>query len=237
MNAGTATLPALSPRMELEQVFWYFFVKFQRLNVPRSVSEAKISIDEVQFLEHWFADQFGKPRNWCDRTWQEPVEEGITASNREMLGMLFLILASEICRDRCSDELIWPTIATAFAANRTTRAVLFANQQPTELCKIAMGAGARKLALRNLIEQDGKQEYFDTLKLQIGFTVQGAIRRMPEWLDGLGHTTAVKLLNGFGSDSASLYLASASFQELWQTLRDFRADRISSSTASNFNYK
>ena len=43
------------------------------------MSEARISVNEVQFLEHWFSSQFGKPRNWCDRTRQEKVEEDITA--------------------------------------------------------------------------------------------------------------------------------------------------------------
>ncbi len=234
MEADSATFPELDPAMELEQVFWHFFVKFQRFPTPKSVAEARVTPAEVEFLEQWFARQFGKPRNWCDRTWQEQVEEDTTASSREMFGALFLILASEVCRDRCSEDLVWPTVATAFIANKTTYSVLFANQQPTEICKTAMAAGARKLGLRNLIEREGKQEYFDTLKLQIGFTFQGATRRMPEWLDGFGHTTAVKLLNGFESDSNLCSFTSCSFQDLWQTLRDFRASRISESAASAF---
>ena len=234
METDSAAFPELDPSMELEQVFWHFFVKFQHLPTPRSVAEARVTPAEVEFLEHWFARQFGKPRNWCDRTWQERVEEDATASSREMFGALFLILASEVCRDRCSEDLVWPTVATTFIANKTTYSVLFANQQPTEICKTAMAAGARKLGLRNLIERDGKQEYFDTLKLQIGFTFQGATRRMPEWLDGFGHTTAVKLLNGFESDSNLCSFISGSFQDLWQTLRDFRASRIPESAASAF---
>jgi hypothetical protein len=126
MEAGTATFPELNPAMELEQVFWHFFTKFRHLPSPRSVSEARIIPHEVQFLEHWFASQFGKPRNWCDRTWQERLEENVTASSREMFGALFLILASEVCRERCSEDLVWPTIATAFIANKTTYSVLFA---------------------------------------------------------------------------------------------------------------
>ena len=94
MEVGMGTLPELNSSMELEQVFWHFFVKFQHLTAPRSVSEARITCDEVQFLEHWFSAQFGKPRNWCDRTWQERVEGHVTASSREMFGVLFLILAA-----------------------------------------------------------------------------------------------------------------------------------------------
>lgn len=121
---GADTLPELDPTMELEQVFWHFFVKFKHLQTPRSVSEARVTPEEADFLEHWFASQFGKPRNWCDRTWQERVEEDTTASSREMFGALFLILASEVCRDRCCEDLVWPTVATAFIANRTTHSRL-----------------------------------------------------------------------------------------------------------------
>src|SRR5262249_44757364 len=144
-------------------------------------------------------------------------------SSREMFGALFLITASEVCRDRCGEDVIWPTVAAAFSINKTTHSVLFSNQHPTEISKTAMAAGARRLGLRNLIERDGKQEYFDTLKLQIGFTFEGATRRLPEWLDGFGQTTAVKLLNGFESDPTLLGLASTSFRDLWHTLREFRA--------------
>ncbi len=113
-----------------------------------------------------------------------------------MFGALFLILASEIGRDHCSEESLWPSIAEKFRTNKTTHSVLFGNDHPTELCKIAMAAGVRKLQLRNLIDRSGKQEYFDTIKLQIGFTYKGALRRMPDWLDGLGSTTAVQTLLG-----------------------------------------
>ena len=90
-----------------------------------------------------------------------------------MFGALFLILASEIGRDHCSEESLWP--ASPKDSGRTRRLTQFslANDHPTELCKIAMAAGVRKLQLRNLIDRSGKQEYFDTIKLQIGFTYQG----------------------------------------------------------------
>lgn len=238
MSTGQNRLINLDSSMELEQVYWYFFTKFQDLDVPRSVAEARISWDEIDGLQSWFSVQYGRPRNWCDRTWQERVEGSHTASSREMFGALFLILASEIGRDHCSEESLWPGIAEKFLINKITHSVLFGNDHPTELCKIAMAAGVRKLQLRNLIDRSGKQEYFDTIKLQLGFTFKGALRRLPEWLDGLGSTTAVQMLVGKeDSTSQDFETPSPSFHRLWTTLREFRAGRISHFAASQKLYE
>jgi hypothetical protein len=232
MSTGENRLPDLDFSMELEQVYWYFFAKFQDLQSPRSVAEARITSEEIEKLQSWFDVQYGKPRNWCDRTWQEKIEGTHTASSREMFGALFLILASEIGRDHSSEESLWPSIAEKFRTNKSTHAVLFGNDHPTEISKIAMAAGVRKLRLRNLIDRSGKQEYFDTIKLQIGFTYKGALRRMPDWLDGLGSTTAVQTLLGTDTTVEDFDVSSSSFQKLWSTLREFRAGRISFFAAS-----
>ena len=232
MRSGENRMPDLNASMELEQVYWHFFVKLQDLSVPRSIAEARITSDELQTLQAWFDGQYGRPRNWCDRTWQEKVEGSHTASSREMFGALFLILASEIARDHCNEESLWPGIAEKFSTNKATYSVLFESDHPTELCKISMAAGARKLHLRNLIDRSGKQEYFDTIKLQVGFTFKGALRRLPDWLDGLGTTTALQMLIGKDVITDDFTASSPSFQRLWTTLREFRAGRISHSVAS-----
>jgi hypothetical protein len=237
MSTGQNPRRNLDSSMELEQVYWHFFTKFQDLDVPRSVAEAKISGDEIEELQAWFDVQYGRPRNWCDRTWQEKVEGAHTASSREMFGSLFLILASEIARDHCTEDSLWPVIAERFRTNKTTHSVLFGNDHPTELCKIAMAAGVRKLQLRNLIDRSGKQEYFDTIKLQVGFTFKGALRRLPDWLDGLGSTTSLQMLTGSDVTIDDFNASSPSFQRLWTTLRDFRAGRISHFAATQRLYE
>jgi len=220
--------------MDLDGVFWHFFTKFQPLPAFKSVAEAQITASEVDFLKQWFADQFGKPRNWCDRTWQENIEGDVTASSQEMFGALFLIFASETCRDYCNEESVWPAIRSAFKANKSTYGVLFdAAGQPNTACKDAMAAGARRLEFRNLIDRYGTQEYFETLKLQIGFTLRGAIRRLPEWLDGQGPPTAVQILNGSKFEFIDLKLGSTSFTELWKALQEYRRNRLSEEYASS----
>lgn len=232
MNVDACGITELDASMDLEDVFLHFFRKFRGLQTPRSVAEARITTDEVASLQQWFSRQYERPRNWCERTWQDKVDDGITASSREMLGALFLILASEIYRDQGNEDSAWPAIAEAFAANKKTHALLFVNQHPSELCKLALAAGVQKLKFRNLIESDGKQEYFDTLKLQVGFTLKGVTRRLPEWLDGFGCTTAIRILNGALDDTSLADLPSSSFQSLWKTLREFRRGLRSRASAS-----
>lgn len=51
--------------------------------------------------------------------------------------------------------------------------------------------GSRRLNLRNLIDCSGRQEYVDTVRMQFGFTLRGARKRLPDWLAGLGRPVAV----------------------------------------------
>ncbi|HEY6343011.1 MAG TPA: hypothetical protein VIY49_16075 [Bryobacteraceae bacterium] len=126
---------------------------------------------------------------------------------------------------------MWPAISTVFRRNASVFSALFANGHPTEQCKLAIAAGARRLGLRNLIEREGLQEYFDTLKLQIGFTHRGATEHLPEWLNGAGQPMAVRILLGTEPDIGGLQ--SAEFQELWRALGDYRRSRISKQNATS----
>jgi hypothetical protein len=132
MNVDAVRNMELDTSMELEEVFLHFFVKFKDLQSPSSIAEASITSSEGASLQQSFSCQYERPRHWCERTWQDKVEGNLTASSREMLGVLFLILASEIYRDQCSEDSAWPTIAEAFKANKRTQGLLFANQQPSE---------------------------------------------------------------------------------------------------------
>jgi hypothetical protein len=213
--------------MDLEEVFLHFLNRFESLPTPRSVAEARITTDESEALKLWFSGQ--EPRMWC-RVWCEStsqvcLSEGSFASKREMFGVLLLILASEVCRASSNEDSVWPAVTAVLHADKVSFSSLFVGGQPTTACKNAVAAGARRLKLRNLIDRYGAQEYFDTLKLQFGFTRQGAVRRSPEWLDGLGLPIAVRILAGVEPEYGDL--KSSSFNELWNTLHDFRHGRVS----------
>jgi hypothetical protein len=220
---------AIHSSMDLEDVFLYFLPKFEALpKGPRSVAEARITLDELEALTRWLCERW-EFSMWCESVWQV---ENVAASPQEMCGGLLLIFASEVCRDRSNEDSVWPTITALLRANKGSFPTLFVGGQPTSVCKNALVAGTRRLGLRNLIDRYGTQEYFDTLKLQFGFTFKGANRRLPEWLDGLGLPIAVKILTGAESEYGDL--KSSSFSDLWKALNDFRRSRASQDQTSAF---
>lgn len=210
--------------MDLEDVYLHFLDKFESLQKPRSVAEARITSNELEGLKSWFLKRL-EARMWCESTCQVVLPNEASASRQEMFGALILLLASEVCRAESSEDAVWPAVNAVFKENTICYQALFVGGQPTTICKNALAAGARRLNLRNLIDRYGAQEYFDTLKLQFGFTLRGAVRRLPEWLDGLGLPIAVKILSGVETEYGDLN--SSSFTKLWKTLHDFRRGRVS----------
>lgn len=223
---------SIHPSMDLEDVFLHFLDRFETLPNPRSVAEARITTSELEALTLWFSQQWDKPRTWCESTFQVDLPHGMFASTREMFGALLLILASEVCRANSTEDAVWPAVTAVLKADRVSFPALFVGGQPTTVCKKAVAAGALRLKLRNLIDRYGAQEYFDTLKLQFGFTLHGAVRKLPEWLDGMGLPIAVRILTGVESEHG--HLKSSSFDNLWKALQDFRRSRVSDEYTSEF---
>src|SRR5215469_6520550 len=234
--SGTAVTPshAIDPYSDLDDVFLYFHAKFEGIPESlRSVAQAAISTEDMRSLTDWFSDLHKKPRMRCGDPWQKNITGIGTASNQEMFGALLIILASNVCRERSSEEELWPAVASVLEKDRHSFPVLFdANRQPGAMCKKAMAEGARRLNLRNLIDCSGRQEYVDTVRLQFGFTLRGARKRLPDWLAGLGRPVAVKIL--CGDESGFEHLKSASFSKLWNTLDGFRRRRVERDYTASF---
>lgn len=223
----------LRSSMELEEVFLHFLNRFESLSEPRSVAEARVTPDEVRILTDWFSGQEPRIwyRMWCESTRQLNVSSEVIASRREMFGAVLLIFCSELCRANSNEDAVWPTVTAVLQADRLNFPALFIGGQPTVICKDALAAGARRLRLRSLIDRYGAQDYFDTLKLQFGFTRRGAARRLSDWLDGLGLPIAVRILTGVEPEYGDLM--SPTFTDLWTALRDFRRNRPSDSRIAN----
>jgi hypothetical protein len=236
--AGSMALPHadstcdIDSSTELEDVFLLFFNRFENLPDPRSVAEAGIATDEFDALKLWFSGQEPRVwyRVWCESMSQVELSNETLASKREMFGALFLILASEVCRANSNEDAVWPAVTAVL--DKVTFPALFVGGQPTTVCKSVVAAGAHRLKLRSLIDRYGAQEYFDTLKLQFGFTRRGAVRRLPDWLDGLGPPIAVRILTGVEPEYRDL--KSTTFSHLWETLRDFRRGNASDAYTSAF---
>jgi len=227
--AGEIAPHELYSSMELEEVFLHFLNRFENLPDPRSVAEARVTSDEVWALTDWFSGQDPRMwyRMWCESTAQVRLSGEVFASRREMFGALLLIIGSELCRANSNEDSVWPAVTGVLQADRLSFAGLFVGGQPSITCKNALAAGARRLKLRSLIDRYGAQDYFDTLKLQFGFTRRGGARRLSDWLDGLGLPIAVRILTGVEPDYGDLM--SPTFTDLWTVLHDFRRNRVSES--------
>src|ERR1039457_662519 len=96
MRTPSADLPCeIHLSMELEDLFLHFFKRFEALPDPRSVAEARITPVEVEALSLWFSQQWGRPRMWCEDTFQSDLSNEIFASRQEMFGALLLVRSEE----------------------------------------------------------------------------------------------------------------------------------------------
>jgi hypothetical protein len=127
-NPG-ADLPCeIHPSMELEEVFLHLVTRFETLPYPRSVAEARITAAETDALSRWFSQQWGRPRMWCEDTFQSNLSNGIFASSQEMFGALLLVLASEVCRTSSNEDSVWPAVTAVLIAD--TVSFLSVDSQP-----------------------------------------------------------------------------------------------------------
>jgi hypothetical protein len=209
----------ITPSLELEDLFLHFSARVGRVPAPRSLVEAGFTDKEIEELREWFVERWELPF-WCDDRLRQEAAAG--ASRQEMIGALILILATAQCREHADEDSVWPAVTKAFRSSKGYPA-LFVAGQPTAPCKRAMAAGVRRLGLRNLIDRQGKQEYFDTLRLQFGFTRRGAEKRLAEWLAGFV-PLPVKILSG--EDLECIDLRSESFSVLWKALKKFRDNHV-----------
>ena len=120
---------------------------------------------------------------------------------------------------------MWPVIGKLLPRTSRLWSWMFypANGQPTLEMTEAIADGVRALNLRNVIDQEGVQQWFITIKLQFGFTLSGARNRLEEWLAGYGRPHAVDYLLG---QPATGDLESKSFQSLWNALGQYRRGYI-----------
>lgn len=187
---------------------------------PWSVAELKLSQEDIDWLTRWFIEL---PHT------VSLASDGLPGYvlPSEMVAALLIVLGSERCRRFSSEDSVWPVLSGIIPRSHPLRAKIFLSDgQPTYLFKQAINEATNALNMRNSLGVEGTQQWFVTIKLQYGFTIKGAKRRLAEWLVGYGTTSAIEYLS-----SASGPLASRSFQYMWMTLRQYRRGLIGESEA------
>lgn len=194
--------------------------RLRPLKTPRSLCEIAIDAGDCAWLNEWANSlRPSATVRWMDGIKSRNVAlqaDGINLTYAESFGCLFLLLASETARRESSEGRVWADIRKPYP--RHVESALFLQGQPRDILKDAMESAARKLRLRNVYGQAGTQEYYLTAYLQFGFTRRGFNSRLPEWLAGQGTPESVQRLLGIGGDP----LASQSFIDLWDVLRNYR---------------
>lgn len=213
----------------LEEAWKLFGPVVERLanaGTPWSVVELGLARDQVERVKSWVSR--------IPRETLATLESGFrsktnTPTQAELLGCLLLIVAAETSRDTSTEDAVWPAVRSVFPEDSPGRKLLFTQGQPSNLLKAMLVAAARRFSFRHVLTSEFAQKYFDTVKLQYGFTLRGARRKLNEWLVGLGPPLSVQIL--IGNNPRHPELASESFQELWVALHAYRCDRVSKAGA------
>ena len=139
-------------------------------------------------------------------------------SNREIIGLMFLMLASETARREGKEGQVWPLFLSKFS--ETTASLMKINGELGPWVKRSVEQAVYSQGLRNVIGKTGIQYHYLTVFLQFGMT-RNAIRRLPFYLSGHPVPEAVKYLLSEHSD-----VRSRTFQHLWEMLVGYRDERV-----------
>lgn len=219
----------LDPRStKLEEAFGPLQREAARRDHPWSIAELRLTEDDTRWLREWFARLLPKEaEQWISQTSFSGCDVGTGVPHYQMLGALLVCAAAEVCREESTEDSVWPATRRILPGPGALRDMLFLSSgQPSSLTKDAIADAARVLNLRHVMDIEGTQQWFVTIKLQFGFTYRGAAKRLAEWLVNLGRPHAVRYLDG-ESDYADL--ASESFQSMWRVLRQHRRGLITES--------
>jgi hypothetical protein len=222
MNKNTQTWNQIKENTSLIEIFSPLYIRISLFSGPLSIVELKIQQAEIDSLVVWIKSKSLEIINWLEDSRQASILDK-TFSNREMIGLLLLTVATSLCRENSPENSIWTVIKKIFSETENIQKRLFPGGQPSFLFKQALVKSIQKTKLRNALAFEGKHQYYDSIKLQFGFTYKGACKHLAEWLVGVGVPFSVRLLLG---DELDPELESRSFKDLWSNLKLYRQDKI-----------
>ena len=208
--------------VSIEDYFLELYRQLREIPKPRSIVEIEPEAELVGRLKDLFRNLPLESQIWAWDLLPVQLEGGPNVSRSEMFGALVLALGAAVCREESTEGSVWPAGRSCFPEG--LRSGLFPGGQPCVELKRAIAGAAQRLGLRHALDWEDSQEYFDTVKLQFGFTRRGARRKLSYWLVGLGQSVAVRALLGEAPDHPEL--ESRSFTKLWRALQNYRRGRL-----------
>lgn len=182
-----------------------------------SLAELRPDDEDFTWLCEWMRQlSYGIARHCVEYgLWRKFEIESEQVSYTTAIGTLLLFSASEIARREARERSLWASISRG-RFSVTARQLLFPQGNPSRAYKDAVERAARWLKLRHVFGVQGLQNWYDTIYLQFGFSRQGMMRRLPNWLAGWGETFSIQeLLRG-------QRMQSESFSEFWEMLKLFQ---------------
>lgn len=227
---GSKPVAELWASMDVEsvtllQVFKPMRTRARRFERPWSIAELRLSEEDVTWLRRWFQGLSEKSvRDWMHPELEPEVGADQGTREQQMFGALLTCAVAETCRREGTEASVWPMVRNILPLSADLRRHLFLRDgQPSQLTRQAIAGAAQDLGLRNVLDIEGTQQWFLTIKLQFGFTFRGAKRNLSKWLVNLGQPHAVCYLLGEG---AVQQLGSESFSSLWRALKQYRRSLI-----------
>ena len=188
------------------------------LKPPWSLAELRPDNEDFTWLCEWMRQLSYGVAQRCleDGQWRKFEIGSQRVSYTTAIGTLLLFSAAEIARREAEERSLWASISRS-RFSEMTRKLLFSQGYPSRAYKDAVEQAARWLELRHVFGVQGMQNWYDTIYLQFGFSRQGMMRRLPEWLAGLGETFSIQqLLHG------QQRMHSENFIAFWEMLRLFQ---------------
>ena len=196
----------------------------EALSIPRSLCELHLAREGYQWLIAWAEHVDASALRALLDDYDQYFEygNGNVAPVALGAGLLLLLFVAEVGRREAESSMLWPFVRRRL--NEDARRIVFQGEQSiNQRFKDVLESTCRKFDLRHVLGQEGTHSYYVTMTLQYGFAVS-YVEQIPLMLTGRKNLRAFDLLLGA--------LKSESFHLLFQTLRDFRFNRISRDQAT-----
>ena len=221
-EGGGVLWAKLNPRTaSLSRIFSPLWNAAEGYDRPWSIAELCLSGDDVDWLLSWLQSA---PTSKVEEWIRWPVAQGSDhkqpVAERTMFGSLLISATAEVCRRSGTESSVWPMVRRVIPQSSESDCRLFLSDgQPAAVLRDAISEAVEFLGLRNVMDTEGTQQWFDTIKLQFGFTFRGASSHLSKWLVGLGKPVAVQCLL---ETEDRQKLGSQSFRSLWNALVQHR---------------
>ncbi len=192
---------------------------FDQPEASWSVAELRLTDYDYFWLRVWVKRVETVTADHCGKKSDVFVAEGQKVSLQAGMGLLLLLWMAETARRTAVEGELWPHLASDHFPDEVNE-ILFTQGQPSQPLREMMRAAVRQFNLRNVLDREGVQRWFDTVFLQFGFTARGFPQRLPEWLAGQATTRAISTLLDPREGSRS-------FETMWEALRAYRDARLS----------